>query len=52
MGSNRYQHAHELFADIWNDLQATADEDADGIISEDEWVSYTDTQSKIYKICY
>ena len=39
MGSDKYIAAHEMFADIWRKLQDAADENFDGIITEEEWVS-------------
>ena len=37
-GSKNFVQAHELFIDIWRNLQDYADENIDGAISEDEWV--------------
>ncbi len=37
-GSRHFVHAHELFIDVWRNLQDSADENTDGVITEDEWV--------------
>ena len=37
-GSKNYVQSHELFIDIWRNLQDCADENIDGTITEDEWV--------------
>ena len=39
VGSKNFVQAHELFIDIWRNLQDYADENIDGAISEDEWVN-------------
>merc|ERR1712173_112985 len=38
LGSDKYIAAHELFADIWRKLQEAADENSDGIVTEEEWL--------------
>ena len=39
MGTNRYVHVTELFKEIWRKLQDDGDENFDGKITADEWVS-------------
>ena len=37
--SKQWKHCHELFIELWSNLQVTADNDDDGQITVDEWVS-------------
>ena len=38
-GARQYLHTHELFVEIWRKLQDDCDENFDGKITTDEWVS-------------
>jgi len=37
--SKQWTHCRELFVELWRNLQHTADNDDDGQITVDEWVS-------------
>ena len=37
--SVHFQHCRELFIELWRNLQDTADENTDGEITVEEWVS-------------
>ena len=38
LGTEKYMTCQENVTEIWRALQNTADEDADGIVTKDEWV--------------
>lgn len=39
LGTQRYVQVHELFKEIWRKLQDDGDENFDGKITAEEWVS-------------
>ena len=46
MGSTKYNMCHELFTELWRNLQDTGDDDLDGKVSKDEWVSPSDIEAQ------